>query len=84
MQTDYRTNGAKLPPHIPYPRFLLTVDMKLITKVVYAVVLDTAMRSQAGDKQVGARQKVLCKSRQASIKRTDANQGIARVGHSPA
>ena len=31
-----------------------------------------------------ARQKVLCKKRQASVKRTDANQGIARVGHSPA
>ena len=58
MQTDYITSGAKLPPHIPYPRFLLTVDMKLITKVVYAVVLDTAMRSQAGDKH-GRRYAVL-------------------------
>ena len=51
MQTDYITSGAKLPPHIPYPRFLLTVDMKLITKVVYTVVLDAAMRSQAVDKR---------------------------------
>ena len=50
MQTDYITSGAKLPPHIPYPRFLLIVDMKLITKVVYAVVLDAVMRSQTGDK----------------------------------
>ena len=31
-----------------------------------------------------ARQKALCKKRQASVKRTDANQGIARVGHNPA
>ena len=50
MQTDYITSGAKLPPHIPYPSFLLTADMKLITKVVYAVVLDAAMRSQTWDK----------------------------------
>ena len=50
MQTDYITSGAELPPHIPYPRFLLTVDVKLITKVVYAVVLDAAMCAQNWDK----------------------------------
>lgn len=50
MQTEYITNGAELPPHILYPRFLLTVDMKLITKVVYAVALDAAMRSKVRDK----------------------------------
>ena len=50
MQTDYITSGAELPPHIPYPRFLLTADMKLITKVVYAVVLDAVMRSQTVDR----------------------------------
>ena len=50
MQTDYITSGAKLPPHIPYSRFLLTADMKLITKVVYAVVLDATMRSQTVDR----------------------------------
>lgn len=50
MQTDYMTSGTELPPHIPYPRFLLTVNMKLITKVVYAVILDAAMRSQTWGK----------------------------------
>ncbi len=50
MQTDYITSDAKLPPHIPYLRFLLATDMKLITKVVYAVVLDAAMRSQTVDR----------------------------------
>ena len=50
MQTDYITSDAKLPPHIPYFRFLLTVDIKLITKVVYAVVLDAAMCSQTVDR----------------------------------
>ena len=58
MQTDYITSGAKLPPHIPYPRFLLTTDMKLIPKVVYAVVLDAAMRSQTEDRH-GRRYAVL-------------------------
>ena len=46
MQTDYMINAATLPPHIPYPRFLLTMDMKLIDRVVYAVLLDEVSRSQ--------------------------------------
>lgn len=46
MKTDYMTNAAALPPHIPYPRFLLTTDMKLIDRVVYAVLLDEATRAQ--------------------------------------
>lgn len=29
-----------------------------------------------------ARQKILCKSRQAAVKKTGANQGLARAGHS--
>ena len=50
MQSDYITSGVKLPPHIPYPRFLLTANMKPITKVVYAVILDAIMRSQTVDR----------------------------------
>ena len=46
MKTDYITSGVELPPHIPYPRFLLTASMKPITKMVYAVLLDAAMCSQ--------------------------------------
>ena len=46
MKTDYMTSAAALPPHIPYPRFLLTMDMNLIDRVVYAVLLDEATRAQ--------------------------------------
>lgn len=46
MKTDYMTSAAALPPHIPYPRFMLTMDMKLIDRVVYAVLLDEATRAQ--------------------------------------
>lgn len=46
MKTDYMTSAAALLPHIPYPRFLLTMDMKLIDRVVYAVLLDEATRAQ--------------------------------------
>ena len=47
MKTDYITSGSTLPPCLSYPRFLLTTDMKLIDKVVYAVLLDEATRSQS-------------------------------------
>ena len=46
MNADYMTSAAALPPHIPYPRFLLTMDMKLIDRVVYAILLDEATRAQ--------------------------------------
>ena len=46
MKTDYITRGFTLPPYLAYPRFLLTTDMKLIDKVVYAALLDEATRSQ--------------------------------------
>ena len=46
MKTDYITRGSELPTCLAYPRFLLTTDMKLIDKVVYAVLLDEATRSQ--------------------------------------
>lgn len=46
MNADYMISAAALPPHIPYPRFLLTMDMKLIDRVVYAILLDEATRAQ--------------------------------------
>lgn len=46
MKTDYMTSTTVLPPHIPYPRFLLTMEMKLIDRVVYAVLLDEATCAQ--------------------------------------
>ena len=50
MKADYMTSTTKLPPHLAYPHFLLGLDLKLITKVVYAVLLDAATRSQTVDK----------------------------------
>ena len=46
MKADYMTSATPLPPYIPCPRFLLTMDMKLIDRVVYAVLLDEATRTQ--------------------------------------
>ena len=46
MKTDYITSGSTLSPCLAYPRFLLTADMKLIDRVVYAILLDEAIRSQ--------------------------------------
>ena len=40
MKTDYITSGSTLPSYLAYPRFLLTADMKLIDRVVYAVLLN--------------------------------------------
>ncbi len=44
---DYMTNDTKLPPYLPFPRFLLGADLALATKMVYAVLLDRAQLSQA-------------------------------------
>ena len=46
MKTDYITSSSTLPTCLAYPRFLLTTDMKLIDRVVYAVLLDESTRSQ--------------------------------------
>lgn len=44
---DYMTADTKLPPYLPYPRFLMEADLALATKLVYAVLLDRAQLSQA-------------------------------------
>ena len=46
MKTDYITNGSMLPTCLTYPRFLLTTDMKLIDRAVYAVLLDETTHAQ--------------------------------------
>ena len=55
MKTDYITSGSTLLPCLAYPRFLLTADMKLIDRVVYAVLLDEAPapRTRAGWTSMG-------------------------------
>ena len=44
---DYMTKDTKLPPYLPYPRFLLEADMAQAAKLVYMVLLDRATLSQA-------------------------------------
>ena len=41
------TKDTKLPPYLPFPRFLLEADLALATKLVYAVLMDRAQLSQA-------------------------------------
>ena len=41
------TADTKMPPYLPYPRFLMEEDLALATKLVYAVLLDRAQLSQA-------------------------------------
>ena len=41
------TKDTKLPPYLPFPRFLLEADLALTTKLVYMVLLDRSRLSQA-------------------------------------
>ena len=41
------TKDTKLPPYLPFPRFLLEADMAQAAKLVYAVLQDRATLSQA-------------------------------------
>ena len=47
MNTDYITSGSTLPPYLAYPRFLLGMDLRLITKEVYCILLDMTMSGEA-------------------------------------
>ncbi len=47
MNTDYITSGSTLPPYLAYPRFLLGINVRLIAKEVYAILLDMTMNSEA-------------------------------------
>ena len=41
------TKDTKLPPYLPYPRFLLEADIAQAAKLVYMVLLDRATPSTA-------------------------------------
>ena len=45
MKTDYIISGSTLPPHLVYPRFLLGLNVRLIAKEVYAIMLDMTLHS---------------------------------------
>lgn len=45
--TDYMTLDTKLPPYLPFPRFLLGAGLTQTARVLYAVLLDRANLSRA-------------------------------------
>ncbi len=47
MKTDYITNDFMLPPYLAYPWFLLGMNVRLIAKEVYAILLDMTLNSEA-------------------------------------
>ena len=55
MKTDYITASSTLPPYLAYPRFLLGMDLRLITKEVYAILLDMVMNGDASVDKHGRR-----------------------------
>ena len=55
MKTDYITSTPTLPPHMVYPRFLLGMDLRLITKEVYAILLDMTVNGEASVDKHGRR-----------------------------
>ena len=42
MKTDYITRESPMPPYLAYPRFLLGVNLRLIAREVYMILLDMA------------------------------------------
>ncbi len=44
---EYMTIESPLPPYLPYPRFLLGMDLTHTAKLVYSLLLDRATLSQA-------------------------------------
>ena len=55
MKTDYITSGSALPPYLPYPRFLLGMDLRPSTKEVYVILLDMTVNSEASVDKYGRR-----------------------------
>ena len=55
MKTDFITSTPTLPPHMVYPRFLLGMDLRLITKEVYCILLDMVLNGEASVDKHGRR-----------------------------
>ncbi len=47
MNTDYITSSSTMPPYLAYPRFLLGMNVRLIAKEVYVILLDMTLNSDA-------------------------------------
>ncbi len=44
--TAYMNLKTKLPPFLPFPRFLLKADLSMTAKIVYALLIDRMTLSQ--------------------------------------
>ena len=55
MKTDYITASSTLPPYLAYPRFLLGMDLRLITKEVYCILLDMTVNGEGNVDKHGRR-----------------------------
>ena len=44
--SEYLTTQTLLPPFLPYPRFLLELDLSQTAKMTYVLLLDRATLSQ--------------------------------------
>lgn len=47
IEQGYLTAGTTLPQFIPYPKFLFRMELTQTAKLLYALLLDRAMLSQA-------------------------------------
>ena len=55
MKTDYITSTPVLPPYLIYPRFLLRMELRPVTKEVYCILLDMAINGEASVDKHGRR-----------------------------
>ena len=44
--TEYITANTPIPPFLPYPRFMLKMDVSQTAKLLYALLLDRSTLSQ--------------------------------------
>lgn len=51
MKTEYITGGSSLPPSLGFPRFLLGMDVRLVSKEIYAILLEMAVNNARTDKR---------------------------------
>ena len=55
MKTGYIASVPALPPHLVYPLFLLEMNLRLITREVYCILLDMVLNGKASMDKHGRR-----------------------------
>ena len=46
MKTDYISFDPIMPPYLAYPRFLLEMNLRLIAKEIYIILMDMTMKKE--------------------------------------